>query len=434
MTNTTQNLKYNIKRYSLGALTVGLFAGAYFAIPQVLPLSYSSQEDIATLESVEEVPAEEVFMAPHMETPEAVKTIYMTQCVAGTPSFRSSLVTLAEETEINSIIIDIKDYTGSLVFRSEHPLLKDNGGEGCRSADIREFIETLHEKDIYVIGRITVFQDPYYVNAHPELAVQSTLSSTTPWTDYKGLPFIDVSARPFWEYIVEISKESYALGFDELNYDYIRYPSDGPMKEAVFMNNNKAEALEGFFKYLYEHVHPTGAKMSADLFGYTTILTDDLGIGQQLERALPYFDYIAPMVYPSHYNSGFAGLQNPNSDPHKVVFTSMEAAAYRARAEKTTVPTFDGEEIFVDEVVPAHYNEENIFIATSTRQVSSGYYTKPVYDIQKLRPWLQDFDYGGDYDIEEVRAQIQATYDAGLTSWMLWSPSNRYTRGALEDE
>ncbi|MEX1120291.1 MAG: putative glycoside hydrolase, partial [Candidatus Paceibacterota bacterium] len=273
---------------------------------------------------------------------------------------------------------------------------------------------------------------PYYTKVHPELAVRSTLSSTTPWTDHKGLPFIDVSSRPFWDYIVAISKESYALGFDELNYDYIRYPSDGPMKEAVFINNNKAEALEGFFKYLHEQVHPTGAKMSADLFGYTAILTDDLGIGQQLERALPYFDFIAPMVYPSHYNKGFAGLSNPNTDPHKVVFTSMAAAVARTRAEETTVKAFNGEEIFINKVTPAYYNENNEFIATSTHQVSSGKYTKPIYDAQKLRPWLQDFDYGGDYDIAEVRAQIQATYDAGLTSWMLWSPSNRYTRGALE--
>ncbi len=443
---TSQSLKDNIRHrtrhrmhaYVMGVFAIMFLAGTYFVIPQVLPISYSSESsteiavDLPPINEESEEP-EEVFIATHAQIPEAVKAIYMTQCVVATPSFRSSLVTLIEETEINSVIIDIKDYTGSLVFRSNHPLLKDNGGGGCRSADLYEFIETLHEKDIYVIGRITVFQDPYYAGVHPELAVQSVLSSTTPWTDYKGLPFIDVSSEPFWEYIVAISKESYAIGFDELNYDYIRYPSDGPMKEAVFINNNKAEALEGFFKYLYEHVHPIGAKMSADLFGYTTILTDDLGIGQQLERALPYFDFIAPMVYPSHYNSGFAGLANPNTDPHKVVFTSMEAAVHRTSRDKTTVSTLVGEEIFIDEVTPAHYNEANEFVATSTRQVSSGYYTKPVYDIQKLRPWLQDFDYGGDYDVAEVRAQIQATYDAGLTSWMLWSPSNRYTRGALEE-
>lgn len=431
MTRLLQNLRCNIRRYVIGTCAVGLFAGAYLIIPQVLPISYSSEEILATPQGVELVEQEEVLTSAHVETPSAVKAIYMTQCVAGTPSFRDSLVTLVEETEVNSIIIDIKDFTGSLVFRSDHLLLKDNGGEGCRAGDIREFIETLHEKGIYVIGRITVFQDPYYASVHPELAVQSVSTPGTPWEDHKGLSFIDVSSRTFWEYIVAISKESYAIGFDELNYDYIRYPSDGPMKDALYINNNKAEALETFFAYLYEKVHPIGVKMSADLFGYTTLLSDDLGIGQQLERTLPYFDYIAPMVYPSHYNKGFAGLTNPNTDPYKVVFTSMAEGVRRTIADKTTVPTLSGEEIFEDKIIPAHYKDGN-FVATSTQSVSSGYYTKPVYDALKLRPWLQDFDYGGNYDIEEVRAQIQATYDTGLTSWMLWAPSNRYTRGALE--
>jgi hypothetical protein len=440
MTNTPKNLNRNTHKYFIGAFVIGLFAGVYFITPQVFPLSYSSEEKIASQNSdqetqqiIEDEIPEEIYTATHIVIPEAVKAIYMTQCVAGTPSFRKDLVALTEETEVNSIIIDIKDYSGSLVFRSEHPLLKDNGGGGCRSADIYEFIELLHEKGIYVIGRITVFQDPYYASVHPELAVQSASATGTPWADHKGLSFIDVSSRPFWEYIVAISKESYAIGFDELNYDYIRYPSDGPMSDAIYINDNKAEALEMFFKYLYENVHPIGVKMSADLFGYTTILPDDLGIGQQLERALPYFDFIAPMVYPSHYNKGFAGLANPNSDPHKVVFISMVEGVRRTIASKTTVHTLNGEEIFVDEEVPAYYNDENVFIATSTRKVSSGFYTKEVYDALKLRPWLQDFDYGGNYGAEEVRAQIQATYDSGLTSWMLWAPSNRYTRGALED-
>lgn len=436
--NLLQKAGNNSRTYFLGIVAIGLFSGAYVVIPTVLPLSYSApaavgegqeQEQGITQEETPSLP-----LATHVPTPEAVRAVYMTQCVAGTPSFRAKLVDLIETTELNSVVIDIKDYTGTIAFSSDNPILKNNGGGGCKVADLREFVETLHEKDIYVIGRITVFQDPYYSKVHPELAVQSVSSSSTPWADYKGLSFIDVSSKPFWEYIVTLSKESYALGFDELNYDYIRYPSDGPMKDAKFINDNKAEALEGFFKYLYEAVHPIGVKMSADLFGYTTVLSNDLGIGQQLERALPYFDYIAPMVYPSHYNSGFAGLANPNTDPYKVVFTSMTEALKRALSESTRVATFDGEEIFSSEVIPAHYSEEGDFIATSTKQVSTGHYTKPVYDKEKLRPWLQDFDYGGDYDVEEVKAQMQATYDAGLTSWMLWSPSNRYTRGALEAE
>lgn len=425
--------KHNLHFYFAGAVSIGLFSGIYFGVPALSPLSYDSIKEVVINDELA-VPAvpEDTVAAAHIKTPEAVKAIYMSQCVVGTPSFREELVSLIDETEINAVIIDIKDYTGKIAFKTTNPALKDSVSDACGARDMRLFIELLHEKNIYVIGRVTVFQDPYYTKMHPELAVQRVSATGTPWADYKGLSFVDVSSRPFWEYIVALSKESYAIGFDEINYDYIRYPSDGPMKDAKFINNNKAEALETFFQYLFQEVHPTGVAMSADLFGYTTLLTDDLGIGQQLERALPYFDYIAPMVYPSHYNKGFAGLANPNSDPYKVVLISMQEAVRRVLASTTPVEAFNSKPVMVGEIVSAHYTNEGSFVATSTREVASGEYTKPVYNIQKLRPWLQDFDYGGDYGPKEVRAQIQATYDAGLTSWMLWSPSNRYTRGALE--
>ena len=161
--------------------------------------------------------------------------------------------------------------------------------------------------------------------------------------------------------------------------------------------------------------------MSADLFGYVTVLSDDLGIGQQLERALPYFDYIAPMVYPSHYNKGFAGLSNPNNDPYKVVYTSMAEAVRRAIATETRVQTLDSQALFEEVVVPATETT-----ATTTKKIATGYYTKPVHDKLKLRPWLQDFDYGKDYTVADIEAQIKANEDAGLTSWFFWDPANRY--------
>jgi ABC-type molybdate transport system substrate-binding protein len=157
-------------------------------------------------------------------------------------------------------------------------------------------------------------------------------------------------------------------------------------------------------------------------------LTDDLGIGQQLERALPYFDYVMPMVYPSHYNKGFAGLANPNSDPYKVVYTSMIEAVRRTVSTESSVKTIDGETIFKTEIVPATINPETgETIATSTKQVPSGLYTKESYSKLKMRPWLQDFDYGKDYTPADIQGQIQATYDAGLTSWIFWDPGNKYS-------
>ena len=351
----------------------------------------------------------------HLPTPEPMYAIYMTQCAVGTPSLRDTLVKFIDETKLNAVIIDIKDYAGKISYPTDNPALAGSVSEKCGARDMKEFIEKLHDKEIYVIGRITVFQDPFYTKAHPEQSVQSKSRPGEPWKDHKGLSFVAVNAQPFWEYIVELSKESYALGFDELNYDYVRWPSDGPMSDIVYPSADRAGELEKFFRYLQAQVKPIGVVMSVDLFGYTTVLTDDLGIGQQLERTLPYFDYIAPMVYPSHYNKGFAGLANPNNDPYKVVYVSMAEAVRRAIATTTPIGSF------------AHTR-----IGTSTPAV----YSKPSYDPKKLRPWLQDFDYGKDYLPADILAQTKATYDAGLTSWFFWDSANRYTslRAVLQSE
>lgn len=376
----------------------------------------SSEVSSSTVQSIPRDPS-----VSHLPVPEPLYAIYMSQCVVGTRDFRERLVKLIEDTSLNAVVIDIKDFSGTIGIPTTDPRFADVTLTSCGARDIKEFIKTLHEKNIFVIGRITVFQDPSYTKKFPEQAVQSISRPGEPWKDYKGLSFVDVSSEPYWDYIVTLSEEAYALGFDELNYDYIRYPSDGPMADAKYVNNNRADALENFFVYLNEKVKPLGVVMSADIFGYTTVLTDDLGIGQVLERTLPYFDYVAPMVYPSHYNKGFAGLSNPNDDPYKVIYTSMVEAVRRAEARETRVKTRDGEAIFVDEEVPATANAP-----TTTRKVATGLYTKPVHDKLKLRPWLQDFDYGKDYTPADIEAQIKATYDAGLTSWYFWDPANRY--------
>lgn len=407
---------------------VGVGAAGMFALvtPGEWNIAYRSGE---LSESVieEEVTGVVYPSAAHLDTPEPMYAIYMSQCVAGTPSFRESLVQFIEETKLNAVVIDVKDYSGTIGFPTEDPRFEEASLANCGARDMESFVETLHDKGIYAIARVTVFQDPFYTDAHPEQAVQSVSRPGEPWKDYKGLSFVDVSSKVFWDYIAALSKEAYAIGFDEINYDYIRYPSDGPMKDAVYLNPDKAEALEMFFAYLHETVSPIGARMSVDLFGYTTVLSDDLGIGQQLERALPYFDYVAPMVYPSHYNKGFAGLPNPNSDPYKVVYTSMVEAVRRALATETRVETLNGAKIFRDEVVPAiPPSAESPGVATTTQKVATGLYTKPVHDQLKLRPWLQDFDYGKDYTVTDIEAQIRATEDAGLTSWFFWDPANKY--------
>jgi hypothetical protein len=344
----------------------------------------------------------------YVPTPERLYGIYMSQCVVGTPSFRDSLVALIDETELNAVVIDIKDFTGKISFPTDNPILAHSVSDECGARDMKEFIARLHEKNIYVIGRITVFQDPYYTSLHPEAAVQSAaIRPGQPWRDHKGLSFIDVSHRPYWDYVAELSRVAHQeIGFDELNYDYIRYPSDGPMSDARYQNPKKAEAVEQFWKYLHEKVEPTGVVMSADLFGMTTTNTDDLNIGQQLERAMPYFDYIMPMVYPSHYPKNFLGLGNPNSDPYKVIHHSMSEAVRRTAATTTPVQTLSG-----------------VLIASTTPPL----YTKQAYPATQQRPWLQDFDYGKDYTAADIDAQIRGTYDAGLTSWVFWDAGNKYS-------
>jgi len=405
-----------IQKYTLISLLCGgLAAGAYVAIPTFSGRDFSMQYNSGAVKSEAVIPTvEEEKKVLHIETPEQVKAIYMSQCVVGTKSFRERLVEIADTTEINSIIIDIKDYTGKIGFVTDNPKLSAAVSNTCGAVDIEEFIELLHSKGIYVIGRVTVFQDPYMVSVYPHLAVQSK-STGTPWEDYKGLSFIDVSAKQHWDYIVELSKESYNVGFDKINFDYIRFPSDGNMKDVEYIHSAgkvKSEALKEFFVYLHDNLKDTGMKTSVDLFGMTTTNKDDLNIGQVLENAFPYFDYIAPMVYPSHYPKNFNGWANPNHYIYEIVYMSMKRAFER------------GEEFDA---------QINLSKASSTiAVVAPSWYTGE--SAKKLRTWIQDFDYGGNYDVVEVREQIQASYDAGVDSFMIWSPSNIYTLGALEKE
>lgn len=373
----------------------GLFflcLGVFFLLPQVTKISYQSELMAGIAE------AEEASQVRHLKTPEPMKALYMTACVAGTPSSRERLKKLIEETELNAVVIDIKDSTGVLSFY--HQELQGGESRGCKTGDLPDFIKALHESGIYVMGRISVFQDPYYAKLYPELAVKSKKTGGV-WKDHKGLSFIDVGAKAYWDYILKIANTSYELGFDELNFDYVRYPSDGDMADAKFDytvgTSTKPEMLESFFAYLHENLKDSDAVVSADLFGMTTTVTTDMNIGQVLERALPYFDYVYPMVYPSHYSLGWEGFKNPAVNPYEVVKISMSKALEREQA----------------------WNIAN-GRATSTPS--------------KLRPWIQDFDLGADYDVAEVRAQIKAANELGITSWLIWNASNKYTESALLPE
>ena len=363
-------------------------------------------------------------VAAHRATPEPLRALYMTSWVAGTPSLREGIIELIGDTELNAIVIDIKDDTGRISYEVADPELHAVLSWEDRIPDLRELIERLHEDGVYVIGRISVFQDPFYTKLHPDLAVKRG-SDGAIWKDRKGLSFIDVGAKAYWRYIVSIAEDAYAAGFDEINFDYVRFPSDGNMRDIYYPFSEerivadpdfgKAAVLESFFSYLYDELKDSGAVLSVDLFGMTTTNADDLNIGQVLERALPYFDYVAPMVYPSHYPPNFNGWADPASIPYEIVKFSMDAAVRRARmlgAALDSTATSSAATALRDQARKGHGN------------VSAS----------QLRPWLQDFDLGATYTSEMVRAQMQATYDTGLTSWSLWDAGNTYTRSALLPE
>lgn len=329
-------------------------------------------------------------LVSHVATPDSVKAVYMSSWVAGSVKYRTPIMKLLSETELNAVVIDVKDSTGRISFPVSDPNLASFGSVERRISDIDTLIKELHAMNIYIIGRVAVFQDPYLTKKKPEWSIKRQ-SDGGVWKDNKGLSFLDPSKKEVWEYVESVGKEAYSRGFDEINFDYIRYPSDGNMKDINYNlapGQKRADMIENFFIHLSSEMKKdANIPISADLFGFSTELDDDMGIGQVWEKALPHFDFLAPMIYPSHYPSGHAGFKNPAAHPYEVIKRALLGAIEKTKA-------IGG-------------------------------------DIQKIRPWLQDFDLGAVYTSELVRAQIKATYDVGLDSWMMWDPANKYVRGAL---
>ncbi|MFT6829607.1 MAG: hypothetical protein ACJAV6_000438 [Candidatus Paceibacteria bacterium] len=327
----------------------------------------------------------------HIITPDSVRAIYMSSWVAGTTSLRNKLIEFVENSDVNAVIIDIKDSTGVISFDMDHPLIDELETDSSRIRNIEGLIEELHAKNIYVIGRLTAFQDPLLSGKKPEWSFKRVDNGAL-WEDRKGLSFINPRYEGPWNYLATIAEESYKVGFDEINIDYIRFPSDGEISNIDYQlseGETRPDVMKRFYEYMDTRIRGKGIPMSADIFGLVTTTKGDIGIGQIFEDIYPHFDAIAPMVYPSHYSTGFFGFENPNANPYQVVTQSMTAGMERA--------------IAIGE------------------------------DPQKLRTWIQDFSLGSpSYGVTEVRAQIDATFDIGLDSYMSWDPKNKYTKNAYE--
>lgn len=318
------------------------------------------------------------------------KGIYITFRTASTKRV-DELLELAKRTELNTIVIDIKDCTGRIAFDTENELINEIGSEQIWIKDTKGLVEKFHKEKIYVIARIVVFEDNFLPRQKPYLALKTRNDNL--WQDKRGITWLDPASKEVWDYNIALAKEAVNMGFDEINLDYIRFPSDGDISNIVYpfwdYKTPKKEILRQFFEYFNQKMRPLGVYLSADLFGLTLTSETDMNIGQWLEYAAPYFDYICPMVYPSHYPEGYEGFANPALYPYEVIYKGLTIGMER--------------------------------LASASSEA-------------KLRPWLQDFDLGANYDVRMINLEKQAVYDAGAFGWLLWNPGNIYTEEALLKE
>ncbi len=314
-----------------------------------------------------------------------VKGIYLTAYSADNKTKRDSIINLINSTELNAVVVDIKDYTGYVLYDSKVDLVNELGLEKHRISDVRAMIREFHENDIYVIARQTVFQDPVLAEQKSEWAIKSKAGGL--WRDNKWLAWVDPTRREIWDYNVEIAREAIGLGFDEIQFDYVRFPSDGNMSLVVYTTGDKPryEVMNEFYHYLSDQLSYEPAYISLDLFGFVMERHDGMSIGQRLEDSVDAVDYISPMMYPSHYPVGHLGLENPAAVPGMVIDNGM----------KKGMPYFE-----------------------HTRA--------------QVRPWLQAFHIGALYGAHNIRAQIDMVEKYSDGGWLLWNAANRYSSAGLE--
>jgi hypothetical protein len=320
----------------------------------------------------------------------SVRGIHVSAAAAGSKKYRAKLDSMLESTIINAIVVDLKDEGGE-VYVPDVKMVNRLGAYKPYIPNLKEWIASLKERKVYTIARIVVFKDNHVPRKDPSLGVQNQYGGL--WFDRKKYTWLDPYNREGWKYIHLISLAAADLGFDEIQYDYIRFPTDGHLSAMRFSKPySRKAASEALVRFLAEGkqlLHPRGVKISIDVFGLTTSDNTGMGIGQLMGPMTEQVDYVSPMTYPSHYNPGEYGLAVPNDKPYETISFAMRDA------------------LQVLGPGAAH----------------------------KLRPWLQDFSLKGrgrPYRAEEVRAQIQAAADKGVTNWLLWNASCRYTLDALQ--
>lgn len=337
--------------------------------------------------------------APAALEPETyVKGVYMTYYAAGSDSYRRHIFNLLETTELNAVVIDIKGDFGLLSYNSDVITATAIGANDAPTiTDWPALMQDLKARNVYSIARIVVFKDDYLARAHPEWAVKTTGGQL--WLDGENLPWLEAFQEGVWDYNIALAVEAAERGFDEIQFDYVRFPTDGNLNSIDYSLPKvdaavRTAAISGFLAKAKAALAPYNVKLGADVFGYTTWNEGDFGIGQDLTQIAAHLDVLSPMVYPSTYGYGLPGLPQYNdlivAHPYAVVYESM----LRAMAK-----------------------------------------VKPANPDIILRPWIQDFpDYAFDrrtYTPTEIREQMLGAYDSGSGGWLLWDPRVEYTAEAL---
>ena len=298
---------------------------------------------------------------------------------------------LIASTELNALVIDVKGDRGLVPYPSSVALATQAGAQQVITVrDMPALIQSLRDKGVYLIARIVVFKDTLLVGLKPELAVRDAQGNV--WRDREGLMWGDPLRREVWQYNIDLAVEAAQLGFDEIQFDYVRFPDAKGLRFAQANTETaRVDAITGFLAEARQRLSPYNVFVSADIFGYVSWNANDTAIGQQLERLGPVLDILSPMLYPSGFQFGIPGYRNPVAAPYAIVERSLQKAKERT--------ALDG----------LHF-----------------------------RPWLQAFrDYGFDrrtFGATQIRAQIDAAEAVGSNGWMLWNPRNQYSAAGLNNE
>ncbi len=331
---------------------------------------------------------------PLVPRPKVVRGLYVNRWAAlGDRMWQ--LIDVAKTTEVNALVIDVKDDRGLVLYRSRVPLAHEIGADTVmpmRATRIRAILDTMRAHGIYPIARIVVVKDPLLASRKLEWSIKRRADTASSWLDKNGHPWLDAGQPGVWSYAADLADEAVALGFSEVQFDYVRFPDEKTLvAEAIFplaRGRVRAQVIHDQLGALRKRVAAAGVPMTIDVFGLTTSDTTDMGIGQRWEMFIDQADAVLPMTYPSHYAPGSYGIAVPNARPYDVLSHALRDARRRSAG-----------------------------IAGAARIV----------------PWYQDFTLGAPrYGVEQVRAQIRAGYDAGYDEWLLWNPGSRYTIAALK--